>query len=69
MLIALRIILTKAMQMCTLHEYAEYMLKVSQKELMRHQPVIPLNYCVDYEQLPPIYHRQTTHTQALEQTV
>ncbi len=69
MLIALKNIPMKAMQMCKLHAHVKYVLRVSQKEPMRPQPAIPLNDCVDYEHLPPIYRRQTTHTQPLEQTV
>ncbi len=60
MLIALRTILTKAMQMSTQHAHIKYMLRVSKKELMRPQPVIPLNYCGDYEHLPPADHADQT---------
>ncbi len=41
----------KAMQMSTQHAHIKYMLRVSKKELMRPQPIIPLNYCGDYDHL------------------
>ncbi len=56
MLIALRTILMKAIQMSTQHAHIKCMLRVSKKERMRPQPVIPLNYCGDYEHLPPADH-------------
>ncbi len=46
----------KATQMSTHHAHIKYMLRVSKKELMRPQPVIPLNYCGDYKHLPPADH-------------
>ncbi len=46
----------KAMQTSTQHAHIKYMFRVSKKELMRPQTVIPLNYCGDYEHLPPAYH-------------
>ncbi len=46
----------KAMQMSTQHAHIKYMLRVSKKEVMRPQTVIPLNYCGDYEHLPPADH-------------
>ncbi len=46
----------KAMQMSTQHAHITYMLRVSKKELMRPQTVILLNYCGDYEHLPPADH-------------
>ncbi len=55
MLIALRTILMKAMQMSTQHAHIKYMLSLK-KELMRPQTVIPLNYCGDYEHLTPADH-------------
>ncbi len=54
--IALRKILMKAIQMCTLHAHVKYMLRVSLKEHMWPQPVIPFNYYVEYEHLPPADH-------------
>ncbi len=56
MLIALRTILMKAMQMSIQHAHIKYMLRVSKKEPMRRQTVIPLNYCGDYEHLQPADH-------------
>ncbi len=37
---------------CTYQIYVKRL----KKELMRPQPVIPLNYCGDYEHLPPADH-------------
>ncbi len=46
----------KAMPISTQHAHIKYMFRVSKKELMRPQTIIPLNYCGDYEHLPPADH-------------